>query len=78
MWPPLMGQYITCYKMSTLASVVAVQELLHTGGIIIAQTYRPLKVYTAIAFIFVVTVLPMNYFARKIEQPLRLGGTAVL
>jgi polar amino acid transport system permease protein len=66
MWPPLMGQYITCYKMSTLASIVAVDELLHTGGIIISQSYRPIEVYTAIAIIFIVTVIPINIFSRNL------------
>ena len=75
MWPPLVGQYITCYKMSTLASIVAVQELLHTGNTIIAQSYRPLEVYTAIAVIFLVTLLPMNYLAQRVEHTERLGGT---
>jgi polar amino acid transport system permease protein len=75
MWPPLVGQYITCYKMSTLASVIAVQELLHTGSNIIAQTYRPMETYTAIAAIFLLTLWPMNYLARRVEQTARLGGT---
>jgi polar amino acid transport system permease protein len=75
MWPPIVGQFITCYKMSTLASIVAVQELLHTGSNIIVQTYRPLEVYTAIAAIFVLTLWPLNYLAKKIEQTERIGGT---
>ncbi|MCC3511883.1 MAG: ABC transporter permease subunit, partial [Microcoleus sp. PH2017_17_BER_D_A] len=41
-WLPLMGQYITTYKFSTLASVIAVPEILHTANSIIAQTYRPI------------------------------------
>lgn len=65
MWPPLMGQYITCYKMSTLASVVAVNELLHTSNIIISETYQPLEIYTAIAVIFILTVIPVNILFRK-------------
>ena len=65
MWPPLMGQYITCYKMSTLASIVAVNELLHTGGIIIAQTYQPIEIYTAIAVIFIITIVPFNFLTRR-------------
>ncbi len=76
MWPALVGQYITCYKMSTLASVVAVPELLHTAGTIIAQTYRPLEIYTAIAAIFLVTLAPINYLSKKLEQTARLGGIA--
>ena len=78
MWPPLMGQYITCYKMSTLASIAAVQELLHTGSTIITQSDRPLEVYTAIAVIFLITLLPLNYLAQKIENTERLGGTVGL
>ena len=75
MLPPLMGQYITCYKFSTLASVVAVPELLHSGSNLIAVTYRPLEIYTAIAVIFVITVLPMNYAASRFERTARFGGT---
>jgi len=74
MWPPLMGQYITCYKMSTLASVVAVNELLHVGGIIIAQTYRPIEIYTAIAIIFVATVVPVNILTRRLYDPKSYRG----
>ena len=78
MWPPLMGQYITCYKMSTLASVVAVQELLHAGSTIIAQTYRPIEIYTAIAIIFLVTVIPMNHFTRRLHDAETFHGTSQL
>src|SRR4051812_48720074 len=36
-WPAIVAQYITAYKFSTLASVVAVDELLHAGSDVIAQ-----------------------------------------
>lgn len=74
MWPPLMGQYITSYKMSTVASVVAVNELLHTGGVIIAQTYKPIEIYTAIALIFIVTVVPLNMVTRNIYDSKNYRG----
>ena len=75
MLPPLMGQYITCYKFSTLASVVAVPELLHAGSNLIAVTYRPLEIYTAIAAVFLVTVVPLNYLVTWLENTTRFGGT---
>ncbi len=75
MLPPLMGQYITCYKFSTLASVVTVPELLHAGSNLIAVTYRPLEIYTAIAVIFFVTVVPLNYAVTWLEKTSRFGGT---
>lgn len=77
-WPPLMGQYITTYKFSTLASVIAVPELLHTSNTIIVQTYRPLEVYTAVALLFLVTVWPLNAILRRIQRVAEWGGTGKL
>jgi polar amino acid transport system permease protein len=74
-WPPLMGQFITTYKFSTLASVIAVPEVLHTANSIIAQTYRPLEIYSAIAILFVVTVIPLNVMLRRVQRVADFGGT---
>jgi len=73
-WLPLMGQYITTYKFSTLASVIAVPEILHTANSIIAQTYRPLEIYSAVAVMFVVTVIPLNLLLRRIQRVEQSGG----
>ena len=70
MWPALVVQYITTYKFSTLASVIAVNEILHIGGLIIQETYRPVEVYTMIAVFFVVTVYPLNALARRLHTRL--------
>jgi polar amino acid transport system permease protein len=73
-WLPLMGQYITTYKFSTLASVIAVPEILHTANSIIAQTYRPIEIYSTVAIIFIVTIIPINLFLRKIQRTKEFGG----
>ncbi|KYC39787.1 amino acid ABC transporter permease [Scytonema hofmannii PCC 7110] len=73
-WPPLMGQYITTYKFSTLASVIAVPEILHTANSIIAQTYRPLEIYSAVAIMFMITIIPLNILLRRVQRVKRLGG----
>lgn len=73
-WLPIMGQYITTYKLSTLASVIAVPEILHVSNQIIAQTYRPLEIYSTVATMFVVTIIPLNMFLRRIQNVKRLGG----
>ena len=73
-WLPLMGQYITTYKFSTLASVIAVPEILHTANAIIAQTYRPLEVYSIVAFMFVITIMPLNLLLRRLQRMSNLGG----
>lgn len=69
MWPALFGQFITTYKFSTLASVVAVGELLHTGELVIAQTYQPIEVYSVIALFFIVTIIPLNLLSRSLTRP---------
>ncbi|GAA6616557.1 amino acid ABC transporter permease [Scytonema sp. NUACC26] len=73
-WPPLMGQYITTYKFSTLASVIAVPEILHTANSIIAQTYRPLEIYSAVAIVFTITIIPLNILLRQVQRVKQLGG----
>lgn len=68
MLPALLTQYLTCLKLSTLASVIAVYELLHTANNIALQTYRPLEVYTVVALMFVLVILPINLTIRKLEK----------
>lgn len=54
--PAMVALYINQFKWTTLASVLAVTELLHTANTIMIQTYRSLEAYTAIAFIYLVVV----------------------
>jgi polar amino acid transport system permease protein len=73
MIPNMLGLYITMLKMSSLASVIAVYELLHTANNLISQVYRPLEIYTIIAMIYLIIVLPVAYYAGKIEKRIKLG-----
>jgi polar amino acid transport system permease protein len=73
-WLPLVGQYITTYKFSTLASIIAVPEILHTANAVIAQTYRPLEIYSVVALLFTATIIPLNIFLRKFQNVSNLGG----
>lgn len=67
MTPPLLGQYITCLKLSSLASVIAVYELLHSAQNLITYTYRPLEIYTAVALTYVVLIFPFSLLTRRLE-----------
>ncbi len=66
--PGLALLYITMLKLSTLASAVAVYELLHTADNIIQSTYRSLEVYVALCVVFIIIVLPLSAIARRMEQ----------
>ncbi|WP_256262598.1 hypothetical protein [Pseudomonas gingeri] len=38
--PPLTGQYYTTLKMSSLASVIDVFEIINTAQVVVNQTYK--------------------------------------
>lgn len=67
MVPPLMGQIITCWKLSALASVIGVYEVLHSAQNLISTTFRPLEVYTAVAVLYAATILPVSMLSRRYE-----------
>lgn len=60
--------YITMLKFSTLASVISVYELLHSADGIISNTYKTLEVYTAVAGMFLLIILPLTYISRRMEK----------
>jgi len=72
MLPNLMNLYINQIKLSSLASVVAVNEILHIGNIIISQTYRPLEVYTMVAIMYLIIIMPFVSISYLIERKLNL------
>jgi polar amino acid transport system permease protein len=68
MIPNLMGLYVSELKNSSLASVIAVNELLHRSNILISETYRPLEIYTTVAVVYLIMIMPLGYLARVVEQ----------
>lgn len=66
--PAFLNEYITTLKFSTIASVIGAPELLYQTAAIIAQTYRPLEMYTILACIFLALVLPLTRMSRTIER----------
>lgn len=68
MIPPLVGQYINSVKLSVLASVIAVPELLQKTTDIISQVYRPLEFYTVLAILFLILLLPGTILSRRLES----------
>lgn len=70
MLPNLMGLYITELKNSSLASIIAVNELLHLSNIAISNTFRPLEIYTAVAVVYLIIILPFLFIAGRVEKHL--------
>lgn len=75
MLPNLMGLYVTQLKNSSLASIIAVNELLHRANILISDTFRPLEIYTAVAVAYLLMILPCTALARVVERKLEMRGS---
>lgn len=69
--PPFISQCILVVKNTSLASFIAVPEILYQGQRISIQTFRPLEVMTAIAGIFVAIVIPLTLLANLAEARIR-------
>jgi polar amino acid transport system permease protein len=70
MIPPFMNEFANLLKVTTLGSVIAVQELQHSAAGLISVIYRPLEVYTTLAGVFFVITYPLIFLSRRLEQKL--------
>lgn len=66
--PSLMGQYYTTVKMSSLASVIGVFEIINTAQEVVNRTYKTLEVYTAVAICYALIVIPFAILAKRYED----------
>jgi len=71
MIPPLLNQSIIQFKNTSLVSILAVPDLLYEGQLAATETYRPLEVYTIIAVIYFVILVPLTAVVKKREKALR-------
>ncbi|CAN5912606.1 amino acid ABC transporter permease [soil metagenome] len=68
MVPPFINEFATLMKLTTLGSVLAVNELLHEAENLINNTYRPLEVYTTVAVIFGLLIYPFIWLSQRLEK----------
>ncbi len=73
MIPNLLGLYITEIKNSSLASIIAVGEVLHQANLLISDIYRPLEIYTTVALVYLLIILPLIGLLRYAEQRFARG-----
>jgi polar amino acid transport system permease protein len=72
MVPPFINEFATLMKLTTLGSVLAVNELLHEAENLINNTYRPLEVYTALALVFGLLIYPFIWLSQRLEKRWKL------
>jgi len=65
--PSLMNQTIIQLKNTSIASVITAPELVYQAQFISSFTYRPLEVYTAVGFIYLLIIFPATLISRRLE-----------
>ncbi len=67
MLPPLVNNFADILKLTSLASVIGVYELLHSVDNVIMNNFRPLEMYTVLGIVYFVLIFPVAFSARRAE-----------
>lgn len=65
---PLLGQFINTLKLSALASIITVPELFYQTSALIQESFRPLEFYTALAFMYLLIIIPISISVQSLEN----------
>lgn len=69
--PPIGNQSILLLKNSSLAGVITVNELMHTGELLASSTFRNVEIFTLVAALYWIMHFPLarlvNYLERKMS-----------
>lgn len=75
--PAMTVLYIGMLKMSSLASVINVREVVYAAQTVIADISRSLEAWTVVAAIYVVLVVPASHLARRVEIWAKRGAAPI-
>ncbi|NLS45625.1 MAG: amino acid ABC transporter permease [Firmicutes bacterium] len=70
--PPLGNEFIAMLKDSSLVSVIALEELLRKGQVIITRTFRPFEIYMVVALIYLIMTLIISRLVAWSEKRLKV------
>jgi len=67
-FPSVVFSYIDIIKITSLASIIAVNEVTHIGEWIISATFKPLEVYLVVTLMYIIVILPLTLISRRLEK----------
>jgi len=68
--PALGNQFVYVLKMSSLVSIIGIADLTRKANELVDTTYRPLEIYTFLILEYLILILIVYYFVRKLERKL--------
>jgi len=69
--PAISNQFVYVLKMSSLVSIIGIGDLTRKANELVVTTYRPLEIYTFLILEYLVLILIVSYFVRKLENKLK-------
>ena len=68
--PAIGNQFVYVLKMSSLVSIIGIGDLTRKANELVVTTYRPLEIYTFLILEYLVLILVVSYYVRKLENKL--------
>lgn len=62
--PGILNQFVTCFKSSSIVSIIAVPDIMYHATLIVSQTFLPMPVYTIVAIIYFLLVMGISWLMR--------------
>ena len=69
--PAIGNQFVYVLKMSSLVSIIGIGDLTRKANELVVTTYRPLEIYTFLILEYLVLILIVSFFVRRLEKRLK-------
>ena len=69
--PAIGNQFVYVLKMYSLVSIIGIGDLTRKANELVVTTYRPLEIYTFLILEYLVLILIVSFFVRKLERNLK-------
>jgi polar amino acid transport system permease protein len=70
MVPGILNQFVTCFKSTSIVSIIAVPDIMYQAGLIVSATFLPMPVYTMVALVYFVMVFLVSALVRWLSRKL--------
>ena len=74
MLPGILNQFVTCFKSTSIVSIIAVPDIMYQAGLIVSATFLPMPVYTAVALVYFFLVFFISLAVRWLSRRLPTTG----
>lgn len=66
--PPLVGQYLSLIKDTSIVSMIGMSELMHGGQAIVDRIGKPVEIYGLVALIYFAVCFPLSQWVRHHDR----------